>query len=75
MEHMNLYFSLTQLLRELEERGHTHRSFPRLVVVGLRLEGCKGQCWAVGVILSDGLGVHTSLWGGQEFISPMETVW
>lgn len=63
---MNLYFSYTQQLGELEESGHMHRSFPMLVVVGLDLEGCKAQCWAAGLILGDGLGVHTSPWGGQE---------
>lgn len=46
MQHMNLSFSYTQLLGELEESGLLHRSFPRLV--GLDLEGCKGQCWAGG---------------------------
>lgn len=44
MQHMNLSFSYTQLLGELEESGLLHRRFPRLV--GLDLEGCKGQCWA-----------------------------
>lgn len=68
---MNLYFSYTQLLGELEESGYIQKSFPRLVVVGQDLEGCKDQFWAVGVIL----GAHTSPWGGQELLSPISPLW
>lgn len=45
---MNLYLSSTHVLGELEESEDMCRSFSRLVVVGLDLEGYKGQCWAGG---------------------------
>lgn len=67
---MNLYFSHTQLLGELEKSGHVYRSIPRLVVVGLDLEGWKGECWAAGVVLDDGL-VFTLLCGeGRNLLLP-----
>lgn len=43
MELMNFFFAHSWLLGELGETGHVQRSFPKLMVVGLDLDGGRAR--------------------------------